>query len=1346
MYLASMHIIVAIAAVYMLLTAVEAQDCEDPGYYKDEEGNVQVCPVGHRCPINTCEPIPCAPGQYQAYTGYAYCQSCFRGKYQFESGKTFCYSCPAGSYQPNAGQTSCLSCPAGSFQDSPGQPDCKACSPGSYSGTTGRNYCYTCLQGLYQDESGARSCKLCPAGHFFDSYGATNIADCAACSPGTYQDEQGGASCKSCLTGTYADGSSAEGCAVCDKGKYQDQVAQSACKLCGTGTYSAVTGATTINTCVACQAGSYQDQQGQSSCKLCLPGSVSSARAKQCTVCEPGTFQSNQGQSSCNPCTQCPPGFTVTIACTNARDTVCADVTPPVLVLTRPDTNAVIEDDVYEVEGSLTASFVLPLASATDTAAGAVIIVSPSAAQIANIDITRVSRHQKLTFKAIDANENTVTRTITVVVKDSVKPVLSYSSTELVLEAGMPLHRRNLTYDVVASDNLDGTYDSRYILVEGMAAVDTSELGSYTIQYTLNITDNGGNHANALTRTIYVQDRIPPVLRVDFESRQVLDGNLVLHEAATPFVYPIVYAVDNFDRTVVGNRHQRQETPSKINPNSEDGTLFLLRISVKDKSGNEASETFSIEIRDTTKPVIQIIGGANLTHEAGSPYEDQGATATDTLEDALRRHVSVQTVANNVNIFPPQIGTTYAVVYEACDGAGNCGTAERHVTLVDTTPPVLSLLGPNPFELEAGQSWETIPGVIANDSFSPSDRVLVSWTLQEIDDDHLLATYTATDESNNMKNISREIVIVDTTPPMLRLAGPNPVILRDGNPWIDPGVEYAFDIRDKDVRGNVNSKVMLVRQGTVDNKNHSECLFSSAADFTLAPAAPVWTSPLTNSIDPFAPSGTIYLINITVSDAAGNVAHANRTVHIVDTELPRLTLLGDTVLTLEYNELVSNYQEAGAVAEDSHDGDISGRICIDVVVLEGFVHTVTKRTDLQHFATGAIARAVNNDSLVYQRYGLDIVTTGSVPLGTAFVLSYSVTDRSDHAAEQIHRVIYIIDTTPPVLELRGNFEVTVPYATQFREPGFSAHDTHDGDITERVVVTGIDAVNVRVAATYLVRYTVQDTSGNTQVAVRRVVVKPRARPLDDSKVVVADLAGSASDIFQGDLSALEQELGRLLQQDYVIVFLIYDKAHGRASQQDLQRRADVSSTNAITVFEFGVRNTSTLEWLDAAPLAAKLAVSSSTTITVVAADTLDERLASSSAAGSNFPLIFGTTLAALLLVAVLTATIITRRKHKHSSVQSATIPPYSSVLDMMPNPAYRKTKVGEETTVQTAHAWNEATYDVGGHTTPRHEHPWSNLDYDIGVKLDPFLAYAALDVHGDQQDLYEDPKLEASET
>jgi len=91
----------------------------------------------------------------------------------------------------------------------------------------------------------------------------------------------------------------------------------------------------------------------------------------------------------------------------------------------------------------------------------------------------------------------------------------------------------------------------------------------------------------------------------------------------------------------------------------------------------------------------------------------------------------------------------------------------------------------------------------------------------------------------------------------------------------------------------------------------------------------------------------------------------------------------------------------------------------------------------------------------------------------------------------VKRIVEVNDLSAPKIELTGgeNYEVTIN--TKYVEPGYSAIDNLDGDITEKVNVT--NNVDTSVLGDYVVNYDVTDSSGNKATVKRNVKVE-RLRP------------------------------------------------------------------------------------------------------------------------------------------------------------------------------------------------------------------------------------------------------------
>ena len=104
---------------------------------------------------------------------------------------------------------------------------------------------------------------------------------------------------------------------------------------------------------------------------------------------------------------------------------------------------------------------------------------------------------------------------------------------------------------------------------------------------------------------------------------------------------------------------------------------------------------------------------------------------------------------------------------------------------------------------------------------------------------------------------------------------------------------------------------------------------------------------------------------------------------------------------------------------------------------------------------------------------------------------YTVTDSSGNTTE-VRRSIRYDDPIAPELSLLGDAQITLTSGTPFTEPGYTATDNCDGDLTPLARVDG--NVNVAVPGTYILTYTATDAYGNTTTATRTVIVEQIKQP------------------------------------------------------------------------------------------------------------------------------------------------------------------------------------------------------------------------------------------------------------
>ncbi|MCR5575620.1 MAG: polysaccharide deacetylase family protein [Oscillospiraceae bacterium] len=173
---------------------------------------------------------------------------------------------------------------------------------------------------------------------------------------------------------------------------------------------------------------------------------------------------------------------------------------------------------------------------------------------------------------------------------------------------------------------------------------------------------------------------------------------------------------------------------------------------------------------------------------------------------------------------------------------------------------------------------------------------------------------------------------------------------------------------------------------------------------------------------------------------------------------------------------------------------------------------------------------------------LPIETCGSVDserLGT-YVLRYKT--RWFFADSEVERRVTIVDTTPPVIELRTIEGYTPTWLTGYAEEGYSASDNCDGDLTGKVR---------RTAEGERIVYTVSDSSGNTATVVRELpdlhydppvlTLRGDAHVTMEAGLRYEDAGCTAADNLGNDLSAYvetENEVVPWLAGEYEVRYSI----------------------------------------------------------------------------------------------------------------------------------------------------------------------------------------------------------------
>ncbi|UOY05310.1 DUF5011 domain-containing protein [Muricauda sp. SCSIO 64092] len=335
----------------------------------------------------------------------------------------------------------------------------------------------------------------------------------------------------------------------------------------------------------------------------------------------------------------------------------------------------------------------------------------------------------------------------------------------------------------------------------------------------------------------------------------------------------------------------------------------------------------------------------------------------------------------------------------------------------------------------------------------------------------------------------RTQIAPDITAPVITLLGDNPMYLVVGDTYVEPGAT-ASDDRD----GNLSSDI-TIGGATVD---------TSVAE--------------------------TYEVTYDVSDAANNGATQvvrRVIVEVPDTTEPEITLLGENPLYLTVGD---TYVEPGATALDDRDGVIGsdeitiGGAIVDTSVAGTYEVTYDVSDAANNGATQVVRRVIVEvpdttepeitllgDNPMYVALGDPYVEPGAtalddkdgnlssdITIGGAIVdtsvadtyeVTYDVKDAAGNAATQMVRQVIVEapDTTAPIITLFGENPMYVALGDTYVEPGATASDDKDGNVTDRITIGG-DRVNTALLGTYEVTYNVSDIAGNAADQRTRTVI------------------------------------------------------------------------------------------------------------------------------------------------------------------------------------------------------------------------------------------------------------------
>ena len=121
-------------------------------------------------------------------------------------------------------------------------------------------------------------------------------------------------------------------------------------------------------------------------------------------------------------------------------------------------------------------------------------------------------------------------------------------------------------------------------------------------------------------------------------------------------------------------------------------------------------------------------------------------------------------------------------------------------------------------------------------------------------------------------------------------------------------------------------------------------------------------------------------------------------------------------------------------------------------------------------------------------YNIELAVSNAVPADGVNIGDPGTTSSTISFNLIVNELQSNTDTIPPVITLNGSSTVQLNVGDTWTDPGASANDETDGDISDSITVNG--TVDTSTVGTYTLTYSVTDAANNTNSTTRTVIVNP----------------------------------------------------------------------------------------------------------------------------------------------------------------------------------------------------------------------------------------------------------------
>ncbi|MFA6867524.1 MAG: immunoglobulin-like domain-containing protein, partial [Clostridia bacterium] len=712
--------------------------------------------------------------------------------------------------------------------------------------------------------------------------------------------------------------------------------------------------------------------------------------------------------------------------------------------------------------------------------------ISNSVTIISNVDTSKAGNYQ-VVYNAKDSNGNTaIEQTRNVIVLDKDTPTIILNGT-------------NPLYVIVTSSYIEPgakAIDPNYGDISGniitTGSVDTSTIGNYYIDY--NVTNADGLSAPTVTRKVIVKASTPTITLNGSSLKLVDVGTTYTEEGATAndsvfgdLTSSIVRTIEKYDAT-----NNKWVISSSVE--TDDFNTYRIKYSVTNGFGANAFIYRNVSVVNVNGPEIT--------------YNPNGITTSNkkmqTVINVTKTNYDIDIASLKYFIYPPNTrlsyrttqeferyfksaykdgsilkidgGTGYYTFYAMAKDIYKDTTYKMSNTFkMDNSAPIIYLnsgLG----RVLLGKTYID-PGATAYDRYYDGNITNKIEVQNNVDTSKLgvySIKYSVEDSAGNSTSVTRRVEVYHSIP-KIALIGGSSIKIKYGTTFVEPGYTATDE-----VDGDLTSTVIV--SGTVDSNKEGNYTLTYKVKNSSG-----FEGTNTRNVEVYIPSP---VINI----------NGNKQIRI---------LIGNT------------YTDLGATAIDELDGDLTSRIIttsnVDTSTAGTYkmTYTVTnnlgktttaERTVQVYIPNPVIQIKGNNPVLIYKNQAyiesgatatdeLDGDLTSNIIIDTTslrntiagtYKIKYSVTN-SQGGVGTAERNVIVKKSLTEIL-LKGEDIVTLIKGANYTEPGYTARDEVDGDVTSKVTVS-FDGLNLNKVGSYTIKYSYTNSGGDYYEAKRTIIVR-----------------------------------------------------------------------------------------------------------------------------------------------------------------------------------------------------------------------------------------------------------------